>query len=169
KSVGGEYKASHKLLGGPQYEGIYHAVSLGFPEETSIGTRPALPPRVLFEVHSLKLLAAHCFLNTPYITHDSLLEEKTKMIDPQGIMATMPRKGQPTMQWRYSQVGSMELDKFLEDVRNGIYPLMNFAVSRPHVLPRALSQSQEDLQTVKTPTPEPVEVETRRSPRCTVA
>ncbi|PIO26777.1 hypothetical protein AB205_0021970 [Aquarana catesbeiana] len=39
---------------------------------------------------------------------------------------------------------------------------MNFAVSRPHVLPRALSQSQEDLQTVKTPTPEPVEVETRK-------
>ncbi|XP_077349580.1 nuclear receptor-binding protein 2 isoform X1 [Lithobates pipiens] len=118
--------------------------------------------RVLFEVHSLKLLATHCFLNTPYITQDSLLEEKTKMIDPQGIMASVPRKGQSAVLWRYSQVGSMELDKFLEDVRNGIYPLMNFAVSRPHVLPRALSQSQEDLQTVKTPTPEPVEVETRK-------
>ncbi|KAG9470840.1 hypothetical protein GDO78_016612 [Eleutherodactylus coqui] len=77
-------------------------------------------------------------------------------------MASVPRKGQSPMLWRYSQVSSMELDKFLEDVRNGIHPLMNFAVSRPHVLPRTLSQTQEDLQTAKTPTPEPVEVETRK-------
>ncbi|XP_053571457.1 nuclear receptor-binding protein 2 [Bombina bombina] len=118
--------------------------------------------RVLFEVHSLKLLAAHCFLNTPYIMQDSLLEEKTKLIDPQAVMATIPRKGHPPVTWKYSQVSALELDKFLEDVRNGIYPLMNFAVSRPHLLPRVLSQSQEDLQTAKTPTPEPLEVETRK-------
>ncbi|XP_056410309.1 nuclear receptor-binding protein 2-like [Hyla sarda] len=93
---------------------------------------------------------------------DNLLEEKTKHIDPQAVMASVPRRGQAPVLWRYTQVSSMELDKFLEDVRNGIYPLMNFAVSRPHVLPRALSQSQEDLQTTKTPTPEPLEVETRK-------
>lgn len=46
--------------------------------------------------------------------------------------------------------------------RNGIYPLMNFAVSRPHALPRALSQPQEDPQKAKTPTPEPFDVETRK-------
>ncbi|KAM4603205.1 nuclear receptor-binding protein 2 [Discoglossus pictus] len=118
--------------------------------------------RVLFEVHCLKLLAAHCFLNTPYIVQDNLLEEKTKLIDPQAVMASIPMRGAAPVQWRYSQVSAMELDKFLEDVRNGIYPLMNFAVSRPHVLPRALSQSQEDLQASKTPTPEPLEVETRK-------
>ncbi|XP_063777173.1 nuclear receptor-binding protein 2 [Pseudophryne corroboree] len=132
----------------------------------SAGHRPSahnlLFHRVLFEVHSLKLLAAHCFINTPYIMHDSLLEEKTKLIDPQAIMSSIPRKGQATVQWRYCQVSSMELDKFLEDVRNGIYPLMNFAVSRPHILPRVLSQSQEDIQTAQTPTPEPLEVETRK-------
>ncbi|XP_075067671.1 nuclear receptor-binding protein 2 isoform X2 [Mixophyes fleayi] len=132
----------------------------------SPGHRPSahnlLFHRVLFEVHSLKLLAAHCFINIPYIIHDSLLEEKTKLIDPQAVMCSIPRKGQAMVLWRYCQISSMELDKFLEDVRNGIYPLMNFAVSRPHVLPRALSQSQEDLQTTKTPTPEPLEVETRK-------
>ncbi|XP_069813025.1 nuclear receptor-binding protein 2 isoform X3 [Dendropsophus ebraccatus] len=111
--------------------------------------------RVLFEVHSLKLLSAHCFLNTPLdvpdlsfsadIMQDNLLEEKTKLIDPQAVMASIPRRGQGPVLWR-----------------NGIYPLMNFAVSRPHVLPRTLSQSQEDLQTAKTPTPEPAEVETRK-------
>ncbi|NXM18583.1 NRBP2 protein, partial [Ploceus nigricollis] len=46
--------------------------------------------------------------------------------------------------------------------RNGIYPLMNFAASRPHALPRALSQPQEDPQKAKTPTPEPFDVETRK-------
>ncbi|XP_041421517.1 nuclear receptor binding protein 2 L homeolog isoform X1 [Xenopus laevis] len=118
--------------------------------------------RVLFEVHSLKLLAAHCFLNTPYIVQDTLLEEKTKRIDHQGVFASVPRKGHTLISWRYSQVSTMELDKFLEDVRNGIYPLMNFTASRPHMLPRGLSQSQEDLPAAKTPTPEPMEVETRK-------
>ncbi|KAG9470839.1 hypothetical protein GDO78_016612 [Eleutherodactylus coqui] len=135
---------------------------LSVSEEKRPSAHNLLFHRVLFEVHSLKLLSAHCFLNTPYITQDNLLEEKTKLIDPQAVMASVPRKGQSPMLWRYSQVSSMELDKFLEDVRNGIHPLMNFAVSRPHVLPRTLSQTQEDLQTAKTPTPEPVEVETRK-------
>ncbi|XP_029448119.1 nuclear receptor-binding protein 2-like [Rhinatrema bivittatum] len=39
---------------------------------------------------------------------------------------------------------------------------MNFAVSRPHILPRAFSHTQEEIQHSKTPTPEPVEVETRK-------
>ncbi|KAM8966258.1 nuclear receptor-binding protein 2 isoform 2-T2 [Pelodytes ibericus] len=133
---------------------------------TSPNQRPSahnlLFHRVLFEVHSLKLLAAHTFLNIPYIAQDTLLEDKTKLIDPNAVMASITQKGQALILWRYSQVSSLELDKFLEDVRNGIYPLMNFAVSRPHVLPRALSQSQEDVQTTKTPTPEPLEVETRK-------
>ncbi|EPQ07022.1 Nuclear receptor-binding protein 2 [Myotis brandtii] len=83
--------------------------------------------RVLFEVHSLKLLAAHCF------------------IQPQ-----------------YSEVSCMELDKFLEDVRNGIYPLMNFAAARPLGLPRVLAPPPEEAQKAKTPTPEPFDSETRK-------
>ncbi|KAG8542799.1 hypothetical protein GDO81_026097 [Engystomops pustulosus] len=73
--------------------------------------------RVLFEVHSLKLLSAHCFLNTPYIMQDNLLEDKTKLIDPQAVMASIPRRDQGPILWRYSQASSIELDKFLEDVR----------------------------------------------------
>lgn len=118
--------------------------------------------RVLFEVHSLKLLSAHCFINNQYLMPENSVEEKTKLIDPNTIVAEIPRKGRPPVEWRYSQISSLELDKFLEDVRNGIYPLMNFAASRPHVLPRALSQSQEEVPHTKTPTPEPVDVETRK-------
>ncbi|KAF1497905.1 Nuclear receptor-binding protein 2, partial [Eudyptula minor novaehollandiae] len=118
--------------------------------------------RVLFEVHSLKLLAAHCFINNQYLMPENVVEEKIKELDLNMVMAEIRREGQPGVQWRYSEVSFLELDKFLEDVRNGIYPLMNFAVSRPHALPRALSQPQEDPQKAKTPTPEPFDVETRK-------
>ncbi|KAG9347751.1 hypothetical protein JZ751_003765 [Albula glossodonta] len=118
--------------------------------------------RVLFEVHSLKLLAAHCFINNQYLLPENCVEEKTKSFDPNGVMAEIEHNGRPGVQLKYSHVSPLELDKFLEDVKNGIYPLMNFASARPHPIPRALSLSQEHMETVKTPTPEPQEMETRR-------
>uniref|UniRef100_A0A803W2R6 Uncharacterized protein n=1 Tax=Ficedula albicollis TaxID=59894 RepID=A0A803W2R6_FICAL len=93
---------------------------------------------------------------------ENVVEEKIKQLDLNMVMAEIRREGRPGAQWRYSEVSFLELDKFLEDVRNGIYPLMNFAVSRPLALPRALSQPQEDPQKAKTPTPEPFDVETRK-------
>ncbi|XP_041262043.1 nuclear receptor-binding protein 2 [Onychostruthus taczanowskii] len=102
--------------------------------------------RVLFEVHSLKLLAAHCFINHQYLMPENVVEEKIKELDLNMVMAEIRREGRPGAQWRW----------------NGIYPLMNFAVSRPHALPRALSQPPEDPQKAKTPTPEPFDVETRK-------
>uniref|UniRef100_A0A8C9T6W6 Nuclear receptor binding protein 2 n=1 Tax=Scleropages formosus TaxID=113540 RepID=A0A8C9T6W6_SCLFO len=118
--------------------------------------------RVLFEVHSLKLLAAHCFINNQYLFPENCVEEKTKSFDPNGIMAEIKHADRPGVQLKYSHVSPLELDKFLEDVKNGIYPLMNFASHRPHPVPRALSLSQEHMETVKTPTPEPQEMETRK-------
>ncbi|KAG7269566.1 hypothetical protein CRUP_029835 [Coryphaenoides rupestris] len=97
--------------------------------------------RVLFEVHSLKLLAAHCLISN--------------QCESRRAQDLTPSRG-------YSHVSPLELDKFLEDVKNGIYPLMNFASSRPHPVPRALSLSQEQVEAVKTPTPEPQETETRK-------
>uniref|UniRef100_W5JY95 Nuclear receptor binding protein 2 n=1 Tax=Astyanax mexicanus TaxID=7994 RepID=W5JY95_ASTMX len=118
--------------------------------------------RVLFEVHSLKLLAAHCFIN---FLPENCVEEKTKSIDPNGIMVSiyLCLSGCIFVSiMEYSHVSPLELDKFLEDVKNGIYPLMNFASQRPHPIPRSLSLSQEHMETVKTPTPEPQETETRK-------
>ncbi|KAJ7338287.1 hypothetical protein JRQ81_011057 [Phrynocephalus forsythii] len=118
--------------------------------------------QVLFEVHSLKLLAAHCFISNQYLWPENVVEEKTKQLDLSIVMAEIQRQDRPPVQWRYSEVSFLELDKFLEDVRNGIYPLMNFAASRPHILPRCASQPPEDPQKAKTPTLEPFEVETRK-------
>uniref|UniRef100_A0A3P9CRT1 Nuclear receptor binding protein 2b n=1 Tax=Maylandia zebra TaxID=106582 RepID=A0A3P9CRT1_9CICH len=118
--------------------------------------------RVLFEVHSLKLLAAHCLINNQYLLPENCVEEKTKSFDPNAVMAEIKHEDRQGVQ--YSHVSPLELDKFLEDVKNGIYPLMNFASTRPHPVPRALSLSQEQVETVKTPTPEPQETETRKTP-----
>ncbi|XP_056594028.1 nuclear receptor-binding protein 2b isoform X6 [Triplophysa dalaica] len=138
--------------------------------QTCVGPNPKLRPmahdllfhRVLFEVHSLKLLAAHCFINNQYMLPENCVEEKTKSFDPNGVMAEIFHKDRPHVQLKYSHVSPLELDKFLEDVKNGIYPLMNFASARPHPVPRALTMSQEHVETVKTPTPEPQEAETRK-------
>ncbi|XP_029140209.1 nuclear receptor-binding protein 2 [Protobothrops mucrosquamatus] len=118
--------------------------------------------RVLFEVHSLKLLAAHCFIAHQYLWPENVVEEKTKELDLSEVMAEIRRAGRLPVQWRYSEVSFLELDKFLEDVRNGIYPLMNFATIRPHTLPQSSSQALEDPQKAQTPTPEPFDVETRK-------
>ncbi|KAI4900330.1 hypothetical protein NFI96_028617 [Prochilodus magdalenae] len=138
--------------------------------QSCVRTDPKLRPtahdllfhRVLFEVHSLKLLAAHCFISNQYLLPENCVEEKTKSIDPNGVMAEINHSDRPGIQLKYSHVSPLELDKFLEDVKNGIYPLMNFASQRPHPIPRALSLSQEHMETVKTPTPEPQETETRK-------
>nr|XP_055204441.1 nuclear receptor-binding protein 2 isoform X1 [Gorilla gorilla gorilla] len=118
--------------------------------------------RVLFEVHSLKLLAAHCFIQHQHLMPENVVEEKTKAMDLHAVLAELPRPRRPPLQWRYSEVSFMELDKFLEDVRNGIYPLMNFAATRPLGLPRVLAPPPEEVQKAKTPTPEPFDSETRK-------
>ncbi|XP_021544199.1 nuclear receptor-binding protein 2 isoform X6 [Neomonachus schauinslandi] len=118
--------------------------------------------RVLFEVHSLKLLAAHCFIQHQYLMPENVVEEKTKAVDLHAVLAEIPRPPRPPLQWRYSEVACLELDKFLEDVRNGIYPLMNFAAARPLGLPRVLAPPPEEAQKAKTPTPEPFDSETRK-------
>ncbi|XP_074172688.1 nuclear receptor-binding protein 2 isoform X2 [Rhinolophus sinicus] len=118
--------------------------------------------RVLFEVHSLKLLAAHCFIQHQYLMPENVVEDKTKSMDLHAVLAEIPRPSRPPLQWRYSEVSCLELDKFLEDVRNGIYPLMNFAAARPLGLPRALAPPPEEAQKAKTPTPEPFDSETRK-------
>uniref|UniRef100_A0A8C7AXP4 Nuclear receptor binding protein 2 n=1 Tax=Neovison vison TaxID=452646 RepID=A0A8C7AXP4_NEOVI len=108
--------------------------------------------RVLFEVHSLKLLAAHCVIQHQHLMPENVVEEKTW---------GAPSPGPPLSAW-YSEVSCLELDKFLEDVRNGIYPLMNFAAARPLGLPRVLAPPPEEAQKAKTPTPEPFDSETRK-------
>ncbi|XP_078392032.1 nuclear receptor-binding protein 2 [Cetorhinus maximus] len=118
--------------------------------------------QVLFEVHSLKLLAAHTFINNQYLMQDNCVEEMTKRINASAVMAEIQHQDRAGVQWRYSHVSTLELDKFLEDVKNGIHPLMNFSSHRPHHLFWAPHHPPESAECVKSPIPEAHEQETRK-------
>ncbi|KAM9778232.1 nuclear receptor-binding protein isoform 1-T1 [Syngnathus typhle] len=143
--------------------------------------RELLFHQALFEVPLLKLLAAHCIvshqrecghgrgdsstncvLTTPYFPLDMIpenaLEEMTKNMDPNLVIV----EGKEAVQMKLSQFPALELDKFLEDVRNGIYPLTAFGIPCPQQPQQEAVKSPIVPPSVKTPTPEPAELETRK-------
>ncbi|KAI1714039.1 protein kinase domain-containing protein [Ditylenchus destructor] len=79
---------------------------------------------VLFEVHSLKLIAAHAIVDSDL--NDQLNEDDLRVQEGQGtrVMASARHRD-----LTYAEIPTfkMDLEKFLEDVKNGIYPLIAFA------------------------------------------
>uniref|UniRef100_A0A8C2KEB6 Nuclear receptor-binding protein n=1 Tax=Cyprinus carpio TaxID=7962 RepID=A0A8C2KEB6_CYPCA len=102
--------------------------------------RELLFHQALFEVPLLKLLAAHCILSC----------HVNGFCNPVYFSI------------RLSQFPALELDKFLEDVRNGIYPLTAFGMPCPQQPQQESVKSPIVPPSVKTPTPEPAELETRK-------
>uniref|UniRef100_A0A8C8CMB9 Protein kinase domain-containing protein n=1 Tax=Oncorhynchus tshawytscha TaxID=74940 RepID=A0A8C8CMB9_ONCTS len=117
--------------------------------------RELLFHQALFEVPLLKLLAAHCIVN---MIPENALEEITKNMDPNLIIAEI-KEG---VQLKLSQFPALELDKFLEDVRNGIYPLTAFGLPSRQQPQQSPVKSPIVAPSVKSPTPEPSELETRK-------
>ncbi|KAM8894419.1 nuclear receptor-binding protein-like isoform 1-T1 [Spinachia spinachia] len=112
----------------------------------------------LFEVPQLKLLAAHCIVSHNHMIPENALEEIMKKLDPNLVVA----ETKDDVQLKLSQFPILELDKFLEDVRNGIYPMIAFGLPCPQKPQRETIKSPVVVPLVKSPTPEPAELETRR-------
>ncbi|XP_047139568.1 nuclear receptor-binding protein isoform X1 [Hydra vulgaris] len=75
---------------------------------------------ILLEVYSLKLLAAHALSEIDYVK--SLQEFMSR--DPDRVMAEIVSPGNhANVLWLNSKVQPFEVEKFLEEIKTGLYPL----------------------------------------------
>ncbi|RZC38157.1 nuclear receptor-binding protein -like, partial [Asbolus verrucosus] len=118
---------------------------------------------LLFEVHSLKLLAAHCLVKRSANISETITDElMQRWYGPDMIVAEIKHKSGPPVQMKMSDIPITEkLEKFVEDVKNGIYPLTAFGAKQPPPA-RSRAISPEMAESVKSVTPEPMDVENRK-------
>lgn len=137
------------------------------PEERPTARELLFHP-VLFEVHSLKLLAAHILVNTPAPQNETMTDEAIQgHYGKDNVMAHVKRISDgKVIEYKLSDFPvSEKLEKFMEDVKYGIYPLTAFALSQP---PPPKTRAVTPIENTNGPggsnkseTPEPFEPEDR--------
>ncbi|XP_035229920.1 nuclear receptor-binding protein homolog [Stegodyphus dumicola] len=119
---------------------------------------------IIFEVHPLKLLTAHVVMKITSYQPDQLTDEalRSRYNHQNDILAFVPIKGgKPGPQISRTDAQKLELEKFLDDVRNGIYPLTAYASTHVPIIQRRTT-SPEMTDSAKSTSPEAPDVETRR-------
>jgi len=129
---------------------------------------------VLFEVHSLKLLAAHTLVKNPASSNETMTDEAIqKHYGLSTVMASIKCQGEDGPMEKLFKLSDFpiheKLEKFMEDVKYGIYPLTAFAFAQPpHNVdaPNPMELPKSD----KSSSLEPQEIENRRilKMQCTI-
>lgn len=110
----------------------------------------------LFEVHSLRLLAAHCMVDNDVSPPDN--REDT---DPERVLAVLKFTDGRKMNWKRGKAPALELEKYLEEVRNGLFPLTGMQ-QRKESRPRQRPTTPEGVESVLSENDDQYEEETRR-------
>ncbi|XP_034840792.1 nuclear receptor-binding protein homolog [Maniola hyperantus] len=115
---------------------------------------------LLFEVHSLKLLAAHTLVNTSANISETITDEVCGGSSG-GCLAWCSRSGERHELFGKDLPHAEKLEKFVEDVKYGIYPLTAYGVSQraPSPAERARASSES---APASPEPRARDLETRR-------
>uniref|UniRef100_A0A2P2HYL5 Nuclear receptor-binding protein homolog n=1 Tax=Hirondellea gigas TaxID=1518452 RepID=A0A2P2HYL5_9CRUS len=94
------------------------------------GVRQLLLHPVLFEVHSLKLLTTHVLLNMPNDQY-SIEEILQHQYSNDAVVAEVRGRGSDTpLTYTLANINNTDkLEKFVEDVRYGVYPLTAFGIA----------------------------------------
>jgi len=100
---------------------------------------------LIFEVHQLKLLSAHVVSNHDLQLQDNVLYKNKR--PPNEVFATIkcaPDNGS-SLSYVYGKLPQNDLEKLLEDVSQGLFPLYNYAVKkRLEKLSRVSSPEEND-------------------------
>eukprot|EP00112_Aurelia_sp_Birch-Aquarium-sp1_P008417 Seg1926.5 transcript_id=Seg1926.5/GoldUCD/mRNA.D3Y31 product="Nuclear receptor-binding protein" protein_id=Seg1926.5/GoldUCD/D3Y31 len=124
---------------------------------------------VLLEVYSLKVLSGHCIVDEN-VNHPESLDE----VDPEKVMAEICHPNGENVEWKYSKAQPLELEKFIEELRIGLYPLTGMQQSKNKkenipLLNRARAEVPEREEVGSTPSPEPEEeIRTVTNMQCSV-
>ncbi|XP_063221034.1 nuclear receptor-binding protein homolog isoform X3 [Bacillus rossius redtenbacheri] len=118
---------------------------------------------LVFEVHPLKLLAAHALVHSTANISETITDEVVqRLFGPDVVVAEIVHPDRPGVQMKMGDIPVAEkLEKFVEDVKYGIYPLTAFSARLPPP-PRPRPVTPEMTESVKSVTPEPQDLEVRR-------
>ena len=74
---------------------------------------------IMLEVYALKILAGHAFVDSYSLKKFEQMEER----DPDRVMAVIKKDAMFMKDFKFSEVQPLELEKFLEEIKTGLYPL----------------------------------------------
>lgn len=81
--------------------------------------RSLLLQPIMLEVNPLKILAGHALVDYDLVKNIEQMEER----DSDRVMAEVHLKNREKKEWKFSKVQPLELEKFLEEIKTGLYPL----------------------------------------------